>query len=237
MKVRLTLLAIVYIASSIATEAQTNEGHSSKGSPINANQVASAKHKGGTQPESRTQVTGTRTASPSIAGSTKARIAENYGKLPMRFEANQGQTDPKVKFLVRGRGYRLFLTGNEALMALKKPLTISPSATPPANRAVSSSVRMRLSGANTNATVVGVDKLTGQSNYFVGNDPTQWRTQVPGYASVRYERIYPGIDLIYHGNQSQLEYDFVADPGADVSVITMEVTVTSAERGMERHAA
>jgi hypothetical protein len=224
MKRRLTLLAIVYMASSFITGAQTNKEDSAPGSPINANQVASAKHMAVSQPDRRTQVTGTRTASPSIARSTKARVVENYGKLPMRFEANQGQTDANVKFLVRGRGYRLFLTGKEALVALKKPLPISSSATPPADRAVSTSLRMRLSGANANATVVGVDKLAGQSNYFVGNDPKQWRTQVPEYARVRYERIYPGIDLIYHGNQSQLEYDFVAAPGADVSAITMEVT-------------
>jgi Beta-propeller repeat len=184
----------------------------------------SAKHKTATQLDSRTKVIGKRTASPSISRSTKARVVENYAKLPMRFEANQGQTDANVKFLARGRGYRLFLTGNGALVALEKPLAISSSATPSADRAVSTSLRMGLSGANANATVVGVDKLAGQSNYFVGNDPKQWRTQVPEYASVRYEQIYPGIDLIYHGNQSQLEYDFVVVPGADVSAITMEVT-------------
>ena len=224
MKKRLTLLAIVYMAFSITTGAQATEEGSTPGSPINANQVASAKHKAASQPCSRAQVTTTRTTSPSIARATKARVEENYSKLPMRFEANQGQTDANVKFLVRGRGYRLFLTGNEAVVALKKPLPIGSSATPPTDRGVSTSLRMRLSGANANATVAGVDKLAGQSNYFLGNDPKQWRTQVAGYASVRYERLYPGIDLIYHGNQSQLEYDFVATPGADVSAITMELT-------------
>lgn len=224
MEMRLTLLAILYMAASITTGAQTNGEHNTPGSPINANSMAPAKRMAASQPNSRTQVTGERMASPNISRSTKARVVDNYGKLPMRFEANQGQTDSNVKFLVRGLGYRLFLTGNDALVALKKPLPISTSAMPPADRGVSTLLRMRLSGANTNATVVGVDKLAGQSNYFVGNDPKQWRTQVPEYASVRYERIYPGIDLIYHGNQSQLEYDFVAAPGADVSTITMEVT-------------
>ncbi len=202
MTIRLTLLAFVWVAFGITTGAQTNEGHSRKGSPLN---------------------TGS-----SVAGSTKARIVKNYGKLAMRFEVNEGQTDANVKFLVRGRGYRLFLTGNEAVLELKKPLTISSSATPPSDRAASNSLRMRLSGANPNATVVGADKLAGQSNYFVGNDPKQWQTRVPEYASVRYERIYPGIDLIYHGNQSQLEYDFVVAPGADVGAITMEVTTLQA---------
>jgi hypothetical protein len=153
MKMRFTSLAIAYIASSIATGAQTKEEHSTPGSPINANQVASAKHKAARQADSRTRVTGTRTASASILRSTKAKVVENYGKLPMRFEVNQGQTDANVKFLVRGRGYSLFLTGSEAVVALKKPLPINSSATPPTNRAVSTSLHMRLSGANPNATL------------------------------------------------------------------------------------
>jgi hypothetical protein len=91
MKMRFTLLVIAYIASSIATGAQTNEEHSTPRSPINANQVASAKHKAASQADSRTRVTGTRTASASILRSTKARVVENYGKLPMRFEVNRGK--------------------------------------------------------------------------------------------------------------------------------------------------
>ena len=102
---------------------------------------------------SRTRVTGTRTSSASISRSTKARVVENYGKVPMRCEVNPGQTDATVKFRVRGRGYRLFLTGSEAVVARKKPLPSSPSATPPTDRAVSTSLRMRLSGANPNATL------------------------------------------------------------------------------------
>jgi hypothetical protein len=99
MKMRLALLAIVYVASSITIGAQTNEEDSTPGSPMNANQVAQAKHKAASQPVSRTQFTGTRTASPSIARSTKARVVENYGKLPMRFEANQGQTEVPTRQL------------------------------------------------------------------------------------------------------------------------------------------
>jgi Beta-propeller repeat len=142
----------------------------------------------------------------------------------MRFEANEGQTDAKVKFLARGAGYHLFLTADEAIIALRKSSTISASSTPRADGPASSAMRLRFLGTNGATSVVGMEMLSGQSNYFVGNDPKQWRTQVPAYARVRYEGIYPGVDLIYHGNPSQLEYDFVAAPGADVSVITMEVT-------------
>jgi hypothetical protein len=54
-----------------------------------------------------------------------------------------------------------------------------------------------------------VDQLPGTSNYFIGNDPAKWRTNVPTYAKVKYEEIYSGIDLVYYGNQRQLEYDFI----------------------------
>jgi Beta-propeller repeat/Abnormal spindle-like microcephaly-assoc'd, ASPM-SPD-2-Hydin len=176
-----------------------------------------------TEIKSRAPVAEMRTPTPGMSESRKSRLAETYGKLPMRFEANDGQTDANVKFLARGAGYRLFLTADEAVIALRKSSAISASSTPCADSPASISMRLRFLGTNAAATVVGMEKLPGQSNYFVGNDPKQWRTQVPAYARVRYEGIYPGIDLIYHGNPSQLEYDFVAAPNADVSVITMEV--------------
>jgi hypothetical protein len=68
---------------------------------------------------------------------------------------------------------------------------------------------MKLRNANPAAKVTGTDELAGTSNYFIGNDPAKWRTNVPTYAKVKYEGIYPGIDLVYYGNQRQLEYDFI----------------------------
>jgi hypothetical protein len=83
---------------------------------------------------------------------------------------------------------------------------------------------MKLVGANTSATVTGAEELAGKSNYFIGNDPKKWRTNVPNYAQVRYAGVYPGVDLVYYGNQGgQLEYDFVVAPGADPSAIVLDV--------------
>ena len=83
---------------------------------------------------------------------------------------------------------------------------------------------MHLVGANANAPVSGVDELPGKSNYFIGNDPKKWRTNVANYAKVRYQNVYPGIDLVYYGNQGgRLEYDFVVAPGADPSAIKLYV--------------
>src|SRR6185295_2469207 len=69
--------------------------------------------------------------------------------------------------------------------------------------------------------MTGVDELPGKANYFIGNDPSRWRTNVPTYAKVRSNGVYPGIDLVYYGQQRQLEYDFVVAPGADPQKIVL----------------
>ena len=76
-------------------------------------------------------------------------------------------------------------------------------------------------GANPASRAVGLDKQAGVSNYLIGNDPSQWHTDVPNYGKVSYEGVYRGIDLVYHGNQKQLEYDFVVAPGADPRTIRL----------------
>ncbi len=86
--------------------------------------------------------------------------------------------------------------------------------------ATDSVLRMKLVGASANAAVTGAEELPGKSNYFIGNDPAKWRTNVPNYAKVRYQNVYPGVDLVYYGSQGgQLEYDFVVAPGADPHAI------------------
>jgi hypothetical protein len=135
-------------------------------------------------------------------------VIETYGKLPLSFEANRGQTDYHVKFLSRGHGYALFLTHDEAVLSIKTPEKCA-------------AVRMRLVGSNPKATVNGQAELPGKSNYFLGNDPAKWRTDIPTYAKVRYEKVYQGVDLVYYGNQGQLEYDFVVAPESDPGRISL----------------
>jgi len=156
--------------------------------------------------------------------------SQTYGKLPMRFEANQGQTDSRVKFLSRGSGYTLFLTANEAVLKLRKEAgnqeksdnySISSSLPRPSSL---TSLRMRLVNSNPEPRVSGVDEMPGRSHYLIGNDPRQWRTGVRNFGRVRYESVYPGIDLIYYGNQQRLEYDFVVMPGARPDGIRLAFT-------------
>ena len=94
---------------------------------------------------------------------------------------------------------------------------------PCATQATDALLRMKLVGANPNPKIVGMDELPGKSNYFIGNDPKKWRTNVPNYAKVKYANVYPGVDLVYYGNQGQLEYDFVVQPGADPNSIQLAI--------------
>ncbi len=175
--------------------------------------------------------------SPTL-GSGAAPILANYGRLPLSFESNQGQADPQVKFLSRGLGYELFLTGDEAVLALSGPQTESHrDATVHAaiasshfskrrlpQRAVSV-LRVKLAGSNPNPRIEGADPLPGKANYFIGKDPNKWVTGISTFSRVRYHEVYPGIDLVYHGSgQGRLEYDFVVAPGADPERIRLGFT-------------
>jgi hypothetical protein len=149
-----------------------------------------------------------------------------YGQLPLSFEINQGQTDPQVNFLSRGGGYTLFLTPTEAVLSLQK--TAQPAASAPA--AAANVLGMQLVDANLNPPVTGLDELPGKSNYFIGNDPSQWHTNIANYGRVAYAGVYPGINLVYYGHQRQLEYDFQVAAGADPGRIRLAFTGV---RGMD----
>ncbi len=161
-------------------------------------------------------------------GEAQGQLLERYVKLPLSFEANRGQSDARVNFLSRGSGYSLFLTNDTAIFSFRatkaKANIDGPQVRPkPAELAKAGAVlRMKLVKANSSAKVTGEDELPGKTNYFIGNDPREWTTNVANYAKVRYEGVYSGIDLVYHGNQRQLEYDFVVKPGANPSQIEME---------------
>ncbi len=156
-----------------------------------------------------------------------------YAALPLTFEANQGQTDARVRFLARTPGYTLFLTDKEAVLSLpqlipdpakhvaRSSLAFHPR-TSLSQRPVSI-VRLKFAGGSTPLAATGRNQLPGKTNYFMGNDPKQWRKNVANYKGVEYREIYPGVDVLFHGNQQHLEYDFVVAPGADPHAIDLDV--------------
>jgi hypothetical protein len=156
-------------------------------------------------------------------GRLQGQVNTGYGELPFSFQMNCGQTDPQVKFLSRGGGYSLFLTSTETVL-LKNSGRSTPEqvvSNEIAENRRSDILRMKLIGANSAPRVQGIHELPGKSNYFIGSDPRKWRANVPTYAKVKYENVYPGIDVIYYGNQHQLEYDLVVAPGAKPGVIRL----------------
>ena len=162
---------------------------------------------------------------------TRAGLLD-YGKLPLSFEANHGQSNSQVRFLSRTGGYSLFLTSDELVLRWRGETNTREAKIAGTTHGLQSSIaapkaggvlRMKLRNANPAAKITGLDELDATANYFIGNDPAKWYRNVPTYAKVKYEGIYPGIDLVYYGNQRQLEYDFIVAPGAEPRRIAFDV--------------
>lgn len=154
-----------------------------------------------------------RPAPSSASGVAVTAKGEAEPRLPVRFEVNRGQAGAGAKFVSRGSDVSLALGTGAIAVAL-------PGPTVDGERAPGEVVRMRLAGSNPKAEVEGEEPLPGLSNYFRGADPAKWVTGVQSYAKVRYEKVYPGIDLVVYGDaQQRLEYDFVVAPGADPAAI------------------
>lgn len=188
----------------------------------NANPPVSDRHQDGTA-MSRLPI---QTNPAKVREQDRLRIEAGYGNLPLSFEQNLGQTDPKVKFLSRTGNRTLWLTADEAVLAIGRPRrAASPDARQSAGaigRTVPAVLRMKFAGANHNTGVSGEDRQSGVVNYFVGK-PDQWRTNIHTYARIRYRSLYPGVDLIFHGDKQELEYDLVISRGADPGQIKLAI--------------
>ncbi|MEG3972205.1 SBBP repeat-containing protein, partial [Microcoleus sp. T2B6] len=140
----------------------------------------------------------------------------SYGQIPLSFIANAGQTDPHVKFQVKGAGHSIFFTPNEiSFVAFQQP-------NEPGNQATNSSiVRSSLANSNPNPTISGLEKLPGVANFILGEDSSQWHTDVPTFNGVVYQNVYQGIDRVFKGTEGQLKSEFLVAPFADPSQIKM----------------
>ncbi len=149
-----------------------------------------------------------------------ARVKEAYSKIPLSFVANHGQADKKVKFTSRGSGYSLALAPTTFTLAVADPANKNKESRFQ-SRAAASLLQATLLGGNAAANLTGLERLITRTNYLIGSDPRKWRTNVPNYAKVKYSGVYPGVDLVFYGNQNLLEYDFIVSPGADPGVIAL----------------
>lgn len=137
------------------------------------------------------------------------RPLPDFSRLPLSFVPNAGQTDPTVRFQARGLGGGLFFTPNEVVLTLPAR----------AEKFARQAVRLHFEGANATPEIIGVEPLPGRVNYFSGNDPTHWQTDLPTYAGVVYRQLYKGIDLRFDGTSRSLKGTYTLTPGADPGAI------------------
>ena len=163
-------------------------------------------------------------------------VARTYGDLPLSFEANHGQADSDVRFIARGAGYTLLLGQGGTELSLNRPGSTAKGGLPQKTaqsgngspETSDAALRLRLLGANRQSEITAGHKLPGKVNYFVGQDPAKWRTNIPTYARVNFKDVYRGVDLAYYGHQGRLECDFIVHPGSDPGLIRLSATSSGA---------
>jgi hypothetical protein len=152
--------------------------------------------------------------------SSQTNIVETYAKLPLLFVHNQGQLDSQVEYYVKTPRQTVYLTPSGMVFDL-----IRYQNTGTADSADRKAERFAFSldfvGGNASPLIQGVTQDKAVVNYFIGNDPDKWHTDIATYREVLYKDVYPGIDLRLYGKENALEYEFVVQPGADVSDIAL----------------
>lgn len=154
----------------------------------------------------------------SLTAEERKTVAENFGRLPLQFEANQSQADTATKFISRAGDHTVMLRQNDVQLLLPSPRRAGSGQ----RSAPAKLLKMKLADANQAPAVAGSDELPGRINYYVGNDPAAWHADIATFGKVKYSGVYDGVDLVYYGNQRELEYDFLVAPRTDPSVIKLE---------------
>lgn len=166
------------------------------------------------------------TSSPPVPAWPSAAAA--FAALPLAFEPLAPPADATALFLARGPNYQFKIGAAEAQIILCKSSGVAGASLQDrasllgARSVAVRTVRMRFAGANSQARTFGQGARAAKVNYLVGSDPAQWRTGIETFGCVRVEDLYPGVGLVYHGNQQRLEYDFLLAPGADPATIAVQ---------------
>jgi hypothetical protein len=166
------------------------------------------------------------------AGSSD-RLLDAYAHLPLAFVANQGQVDSRVRYYAQGSRYAFYFTPEAVVLAFLQGAEAAPSAPPatPDRAAVAAAAQtpdsqgvalaLRFIGGNPRAVPEAAQQVAGELNYLRGGDPTGWQTHLPSYAQVAYRELWPGVDMLLHGQGRQLKYEFHVRPGARPSDIQL----------------
>jgi hypothetical protein len=178
-------------------------------------------------------------AQPTLnADSQKQLVSSNLSSMPLSFTENRGQWDSKALYKAEAGGATFWFCKDEVVYQFIRdtdeliedvmphgpdmPTGMPDKFNHPRYKKESMVLRAQFVGANFNTEIVGQDRLSHNNNYFIGNIPSKWATDVPNYSSITYKDIYPGIDLTYHGDGKGIKYDFIVNPGADISLIKIK---------------
>jgi hypothetical protein len=179
--------------------------------------------------------------SKTVTPAAREHLQATFAALPLAFEQNQGQTDAQVKYMARGSGYTLYLTASKAIFTLHKQggdsevrsmmmdrrlgasgvKSMLRRRAQQKSKSLVASVQMNMMGANPRSKLTSGAPERGKVNYFIGRDPSKWHSDVPLFGRVSYENLYPGIDLAFHGNGKQLEFDYLVSPGGNANAIAL----------------
>lgn len=157
------------------------------------------------------------------------RVEDIYSRLPLYFIQNKGEADKRVVFYEKGGGHSTFFTKDGVYLNLygdqrsvisdqrlnAKHQTLNTKHQTPDTKLI----KLSFISANKNPEIIGEGLQEGKVNYFIGNDPKRWKTDMPTYEAIVYKEVYPGIDIKFYGNNRQMEYDIIVKPGADPSPI------------------
>jgi len=166
--------------------------------------------------------------------SQKQMVMTNLSSMPLAFTENRGQWGEKTLFKAEAGGATFYFCSDEVAYLFTRDTDelledelfpgqgipgMEDKFSKPRYKKEALLIKAQFVGSNPNPEVIGEDRLAHNCNYFYGNEPDKWRTDVPNYSSITYKDIWPGIDLKYHGNGKSMKYDFIVNPGADISQI------------------
>ncbi|MBN1226209.1 MAG: hypothetical protein JXA79_04410, partial [Deltaproteobacteria bacterium] len=151
----------------------------------------------------------------------KVSLINSYGTMPLSFIQNNGQLNSTVSYYLKGERGNIYFTKEGIIYNLLSGPALSSLKKSKLNILKGLSFSLKPLGANKNIRLFSRNTLPGRVNYFTGNNPKNWCTDIPTYKEIIYKNIYHGIDMKIYGNNTRMEYDLIVSPGADPSDITM----------------
>ncbi|UCE64937.1 MAG: carboxypeptidase regulatory-like domain-containing protein [Candidatus Zixiibacteriota bacterium] len=169
-----------------------------------------------------------------VPASVFAQAPQVVSTVPVSFTQNNGQFGAKTLFKAEAGGGVFYFCRDEIasvlLRSTDEPLDLNIQDDAQGFNNLGKTlykcegllIKTRFIDSNNETEIIGVDRLSHDNNYFYGNDPAKWVTDVPSFTSIVYKDIYAGIDLRYYGRGQTLKYDFIIHPGADLSRIRIK---------------